>query len=306
MKYVEWLEEWLNSCVKPLVKVRTLEKYERNVRTKIIPALGNYELNELSAPVLQKFTADLVSKYSPNTVMGVFSVLNASLKQAVMMGLTERQYTSNILRPKVEERSIVCFSKDEQKKLESYILESGKQKYIGILISLYTGIRIGELLALKWNDIDFQKDMLSVTKSCHDNWDGNGYHKIIEKPKTKSSIRLIPIPRQLMPYIKKIKKLTPEEYVVNGRNQLVSVRAYQRSFEVLLKKLGIEHKGFHSLRHTFATRALECGMDVKTLSEILGHKNATVTLNRYAHSLMEHKSAMMNKVGKLLQEKTAV
>ena len=80
----------------------------------------------------------------------------------------------------------------------------------------------------------------------------------------------------------------------------VFVRAYQRSFEICLKNLGIPHKGFHALRHTFATRAIECGMDVKTLSEILGHKNATVTLNKYVHSFMEHKKEMMNKLGRML------
>ena len=80
----------------------------------------------------------------------------------------------------------------------------------------------------------------------------------------------------------------------------VFVRSYQQTFELLLKKLDRSHKGFHSLRHTFATRALECGMDVKTLSEILEHKNATITLNRYAHSMLEHKQDMMNRLGKLL------
>ena len=89
-------------------------------------------------------------------------------------------------------------------------------------------------------------------------------------------------------------------FVVSSGGKAVSVRSYQRRFELLLKKLGIPHKGFHSLRHIFATRALECGMDVKTLSETLGHKNPTVTLNRYAHSLMEHKADMMNRLGKLL------
>ena len=105
----------------------------------------------------------------------------------------------------------------------------------------------------------------------------------------------------MLAMLKSIKKRSKSEYVVaNGPNP-VCVRSYQRSFTLLLRKLKIPHKGFHALRHTFATRALECGMDVKTLSEILGHKNATVTLNRYVHSLMEHKQEMMNKVGKLLQ-----
>ena len=97
-----------------------------------------------------------------------------------------------------------------------------------------------------------------------------------------------------------MKKQSKSDYVIENKGTAVFMRSYQRTFELLLKRLNIPHKGFHALRHTFATRALECGMDVKTLSEILGHKNATITLNRYAHSLWEHKSEMMNKLGKLL------
>lgn len=124
---------------------------------------------------------------------------------------------------------------------------------------------------------------------------------IIDEPKTATSRRVIPLPKQLLPILKGIKKKSHSPFVVSANGKPVSVRSYQRSFELLLKKLKIPHRGFHSLRHTFATRALECGMDVKTLSEILGHKNPTVTLNRYAHSLMEHKADMMNRLGKLLQ-----
>ena len=111
---------------------------------------------------------------------------------------------------------------------------------------------------------------------------------------------MIPLPKQLLPILKALKKRSVSPSVVSAKGKPVSVRSYQRSFELLLKKSDIPHKGFHSLRHTFATRAIECGMDVKTLSEILGHKNPTVTLNRYAHSLMEHKQAMMNRLGKLI------
>jgi len=100
--------------------------------------------------------------------------------------------------------------------------------------------------------------------------------------------------------LKKIKKETESEYVVSDKRRGVSVRVYQRNFSVLLKRIGVPHKGFHALRHTFATRTLECGMDVKTLSEILGHKSATTTLNRYVHSMADYKKEMMNKLGKLL------
>lgn len=172
----------------------------------------------------------------------------------------------------------------------------------GVVLCLYTGLRIGELLALEWGDIDFQKGIISVSKSCHDGKDDNGrFARITDTPKTETSEREIPFPKQLIPYVRNLKKDSNSVYVVASNSEKpISVRAYQRSFELFLKRLNIQHKGFHSLRHTFATRALECGMDVKTLSEILGHKNSAVTLNRYVHSLMDHKRDMMNKLGKLL------
>ena len=189
------------------------------------------------------------------------------------------------------------FSLAEQKQIEQAILNGKKDKLYGILLCLYSGLRIGGLIALRWNGIDFTKGLMTVSKSCHDGKGG----LIIDEPKTATSRRVIPLPKQLLPILKGIKKRSRSPFVVSSNGRPVSVRSYQRSFELLLRKLNIPHKGFHSLRHTFATRALECGMDVKTLSEILGHKNPTVTLNRYAHSLMEHKADMMNRLGKLLQ-----
>ena len=121
------------------------------------------------------------------------------------------------------------------------------------------------------------------------------------EPKTTHSKRIIPLPKRILAILKEHKKRSKSEYVVSDNGKPIYLRSYQRTFELLLKKLNIPHKGFHALRHTFATRALECGMDVKTLADILGHKNPQITLNRYVHSLMEHKRMMMNKLDKLLQ-----
>ena len=302
MKYKDWLNEWLDYYVKPTTKERTYNKYCRIVENHINTALGNYEMNELTANVLQHFTVELTEKgLSANTVNVFLSVIKSSLRRAVLLGITDKEYSSAIVRPKVREKRVECFSKEEQKKIETYISEKKKPKLFGIILCLYTGLRIGELLALEWSDIDLQKGTISISKTCHDSWENGHYVKVIDTPKTECSQRTIPIPRQLIVRIKEQKKHTKGIFVICGKSEYgIGVRSYQRTFENLLKNLGIAHKGFHSLRHTFATRALECGMDIKTLSEILGHTNASVTLKRYAHSMLEHKTEMMNRVGKFL------
>ncbi len=302
MLYKDWLNEWLGYYVQPRTKKRTYEKYYKQINKHVLPVLGEYNMDDLTAVTLQKFVAALIDKgLSANTVNGVITLLKTSLQRAVSVGVAGRQYSDFIVRPKTREKQVECFSKDEQKKIERYVFDKNKPKLFGIVFCLYTGLRIGELLALTWDDLDLQKGIICVLKSCHDSWESGEYVKVIDEPKTESSMRIIPFPKQLLPRLKELKKLTKGGYVIGGEHvHGVQVRSYQKTFETLLKKLKIPHKGFHSLRHTFATRALECGMDVKTLSEILGHKNPTVTLKRYAHSMLEHKAEMMNRVGKLL------
>lgn len=307
MKYKDWLNEWLENYVKPSSKIRTYERYQ-GLASHIIQKLGEYELNELTPILLQKFTTELLESgnkktgkgLSPNTVNATISVLQNSLRTAFTLGLISDYFGDKIKRPKIIEKEIECFTISEQRKIEQAVLGNSKPKLIGIVLCLYTGLRIGELLALEWSDIDFTKSTLSVTKNCHDGKNKNGeYCRITETPKTQTSRRIIPIPKQLLPILKKMKKQGISNFIVADNKKIISVRSYQRSFELLLKKIKIPHRGFHALRHTFATRAIECGMDVKTLSEILGHKNSTITLNHYAHSLMEHKTEMMNRLGKL-------
>lgn len=310
MNYKDWQNVWLENAVKPTAKTRTYVRYKEIIDGHVIPELGEYELDDLTPLLLQKFITDLLQNgnhltgkgLSANTVNTVITVLQNSLKSAFAFGEL-KEYTANkIKRPKTKENQVSCFSLAEQKKIEQEVLQGKKDKLYGIILCLYTGLRIGELLALTWNDIDFTNKTLTVSKSCHYGKVENGkFERRTDLPKTVTSRRIIPIPKQMLEILKRIKKRSESEYVVASKEKPMSVRAYQKSFELLLKKLKIPHRGFHALRHTFATRALECGMDVKTLSEILGHKNASITLNRYVHSLMEHKQEMMNKLGKLLQ-----
>ncbi len=302
MKYKNWLNEWLALYVKPTTKIRTYNKYKRQIELHILPAIGELELHDLTATVLQRFTVELLEKgLSANSVNGIISVLKSSLRRAVLLGVTDKEFTMAIVRPKRREKQVDCFSKKEQRKIEQYIFEKKKNKLFGVILCLYTGLRIGELLSLTWDDVDLQKGIITILKSCHDSWQNGKYVKVIDTPKTDCSERVIPIPKQLLIRLRDYKKSSSGNYVVCGeRVHGAQVRSYQKSFELLLKRLNLPHKGFHALRHTFATRALECGMDIKTLSEILGHKNPTITLKRYAHSMLEHKTEMMNRLGKLL------
>ncbi len=308
MKYQIWLIQWLENYVKPISKERTYTRYSEIVAGHIIPRLGEYETQDLTPYILQCFVTCLTNHgnlktgegLSPSTVNSIITVVQNSLRTAYTLGYAKEYIADKVKRPKIQEKRIECFSAYEQKKIEKYVLEPGKENLFGILLCLYTGLRLGELLALEWNDIDFSKQEINVNKSCHDGRKNDTFGRITEFPKTLSSIRIIPIPKQLMPILKEKKRKSRSIYVVSNGEKIMAFRSYQRAFDTVLRKVNVPHRGFHSLRHTFATRALECGMDVKTLSEILGHKSPTVTLNRYVHSLMEHKKNMMNLVGKLL------
>lgn len=308
MKYENWLNEWLTNYIKPSSKRRTYEQYSKAVKIHILPNLGDLKLPDITPYILQKFISGLTENgnkrtgkgLSPNYIKTILSIVQNSLKTAQRTGYLKEYSANEIKRPKPKEKQVECFTLYEQKKIEKAVLDAKKDKYRGIILCLYTGLRIGELLALKWRDIDFEKNILSVTKTCRDGSENGKHVRFLDTPKTENSRREIPLSKTLIKMLKEIKRKSKCEFIIADGKKPVFVRSYQRTFELLLKKLELKHKGFHSLRHTFATRALECGMDVKTLSEILGHKNATITLNRYVHSLWEHKSEMMNKLGKLL------
>lgn len=308
MKYQEWLDEWLNNYVKTTSKRRTFEQYSEIVRVHIVPKMGDSELNVLSPIELQKFVTELLSVgnkatgrgLSASAVNSIITVVQNSLRTAFNLGLLPMNIADGIKRPKITEKRVECFLADEQRKIEKAVLADSRPYMLGIVLCLYTGLRIGELLALTWDDIDFGNGILSVTKTCYyGKCESGDFTRIVDTPKTRTSCREIPLPKQVLPLLKDMKKTSKSNNVITKKDKPVTVRTYQRKFEMLLKELHIRYRCFHALRHTFATRAIECGMDVKTLSEILGHKNATITLNRYAHSLLDHKKDMMNRLGRL-------
>lgn len=309
MKYKEWLNEWLTLYVKSGVKPRTYYNYKDLVRLYILPRLGEYELADLTHSVLQTFIRQLLQEggaekrgLSSGTVCVVIAVVQSSMRMATDAGIPFAKRINHIQRPQKQEKRVECFSVTEQRLLETAVLWNPTSKNFGIVLTLYTGLRIGELLALSWDDIDFDSGILSVNGTCRDFYENGRFVKVIDSPKTYFSRRIIPLPKRILENLRILKYDSKSRYVVARGEKNISIRTFQKMFSTLLTRLRLPHRGFHSLRHTFATRALECGMDVKTLSEILGHKNPNVTLTRYAHSMLEHKISMMNKVGILLEQ----
>lgn len=190
MTYKTWLEQWLVYYVKPSSKMRTYERYEQICKLHIIPNLGDYELNDLTLIDIQKFVTSLLTCGNLKTRNGlsasfvnlIITVMQKSLKTAHLIGYSAQYVADKLQRPKVKGKQVECFTLAEQKRIEQYVLNSKKDKMFGVVLCLYTGLRIGELLALTWQDIDFAKGLLFVSKTCHDSY-GNGVHiRIIDTP----------------------------------------------------------------------------------------------------------------------------
>lgn len=280
MKLKELLELWLERYMKHTIKIRTYNRYKSICELHLIKDLGEYELEELKPNVLQDFLLKKIDgNYSTNTIKGIVSVLKQALRLAITLEFVDKEYCSDLKMSSSEEKEISVFTKKEQQVIESFCLNHKKRNYIGIVICLYTGIRLGELLALTWDDIDFNSNLLTINKTSYSAKVDGKTQIIVDKPKTKKSNRVIPIPNQLVKLLRVIKKESNSKYVITTRNSgMVGNRSYQRTFKFILKKVNVPYRNFHSLRHTFATNAIELGMDVKTLAEILGHTNAMITL----------------------------
>ena len=205
---------------------------------------------------------------------------------------------------KMPNKKIQCLRDDKILKIENYLINNKKVYSFGILISLLTGLRIGELLSLKWQDVDFEKNILNIRSTASDIVFEHKLLHLENEPKTESSIRQIPITKELKFLLNSLKSFqkNKSKYVVSRENgKRIQIRSYQESWNRLLKKLDIKHYGFHSLRHTFATRCNRFGMDIKTLSELLGHSNPSITLKTYVHSNLDMKREALLKVNKKIR-----
>ncbi len=310
MKTSELLFEWLENYEKEHIKLRTYRRYQGLIELHINPEIGEMDISELSRRQIQEFlikkkkggnirTGETLSATSTNLML---TILNMTFEYAIDMELVEHNPCNRLKRSPEGSRKIEAYTKDEQRRLEMTIKQEDDRRLFGIILCLYSGLRIGELLGLEWRDVDLQKGIITIDKAIYREKDDNNVWQLyVDKPKTASSQRVIPLPPFVAEELQHHKSTSKSEFVVeNKKAQRMSIRSYQYMFERITEKAGVRKLNFHALRHTFATRAIECGMDIKTLSEIMGHKNASITLNRYAHSMMDTKIEMMNRLQKII------
>ena len=310
--YSDWIYEWLIEK-KEYIKESTYANYSNNIFNHIIPKLGNIYIQDLNHKIIQNFLLDLFKNgrkdglggLSEKTIKDITIIIKGSLRKAINEEKI-RHFELTFNYPKDNKDSkIYILSKHEQNKLTNYVLENLTNRNIGLLISLYSGLRIGELCALQWNDIDFKKNTLSVNKTIQRVYikdkEKNISKVIITTPKTKNANREIPINKDFLELLKHL-KTKDEDYIITGTNKYLEPRTYRKYFNKVLKQVKIKQFNFHSLRHTFATNCISLGVDYKTVSELLGHANVNITLNLYVHPRLSQKKKCIDMICKVFQE----
>lgn len=305
--YEQILDEWL-CAVRLNVKESTYARYDHLIKTHIEPHLGKCRLSHLGATLIEEYILMQLSNgrldgkgaLSPKTVTDILTIIKSTFEYAEYKGYTIPCNISK-LNIKKREKEMRVLSYEEQECLVRVLTQNMDRCKFGTLLSLYTGIRIGELCALKWEDVNLAQSTLVIRKTMQriQNHDENSNHKtkiIITEPKSKCSVRKIPLPKFIVEYaIQFISE--PNDYILSGKpDKFIEPRTMQNRFKSYVTESGIESANFHSLRHTFATRCVEVGFEIKSLSEILGHANVNITLNRYVHSSFELKCSNMNKL----------
>lgn len=299
--------EWLDS-IRNSVKISTLNKYTNVINNHIIPCMGGLCINELTADCIDRFLTEKLKNgridgnggLSPKTVCDITTVLKTVVNFSTSRGYSAA-FMGKVSLPRLANRETKVLTKSEQCRLENYICNNLNQKSVGLLLALYTGLRIGELCSLKWSSIDFENKILTVNATVQRIQQLDTENKttvVIGEPKSTSSVRSIPLS---MAIVNALKTLSPDvlsqAYILSGSAlSPIEPRSYTNYFKRCLKECNISDINFHALRHTFATRCVEAGVDIKSLSEILGHSDVKITLNRYVHSSMEQKKLQIEKL----------
>ncbi len=298
--YFLWTEE-----ISIKNKQSTCARYRYVTEKYLFPFFENMKVSEIKESHINNMVKKLYlsDNLSPKTVQDILSILKQIMLFAKKQGCSCCTDYS-VVRPFKQKNDFRILSVGDQERLVSYLKSNLNCQNMGILLSLFMGLRLGELCALKWSDFDFENKTIIINKTMQriENFNGTKSARstkiIIDTPKTQNSSRKIPVPDFLLEDLQVLSLgQKPDNYFLSGDSQkYTDPRTYQNRFKKILKKANVENINFHALRHTFATRAVEQDFDEKSLSEILGHSKVGFTLERYVHPSFDLKKQNMEKL----------
>ena len=301
MLYSDWIVNWLQRK-EQLVKESTFAAYSNIVVNHLLPKFGKMKLEQITEEVIQDYVFELLKHgrldgsggLGERASKDIVIVLKNTLRDAMRAKLIKTTVFEIRFPSFNSQYKVKVLSPAEQKKLCDAVDSNLTTKSAGIFLSLYTGMRIGEVCALRWMDVDMDDRMIHINHTLQrvykKNLHGEGKSKLLlSTPKTKKSRRSIPISKTLFAVMKKLSPSQPDMFFLSGSEKMVEVRTFRTFFEAFLMRNGIEKFNFHVLRHTFATRCIEAGADCKTVSELLGHATVNMTLNLYVHPCLDQK-----------------
>ena len=309
----EWLRTWFALYAKPNIRPTTARSYQGSMELHIIPRIGCIKLNKLTGRDIQKLYKDLMENgrlrkaqkskqpgLSSTTVRGIHMMLHNALDRAVKERLILRNPTEDCIIPKVQKQEMKILHPEDMK---AYLEAAEKRGVLPMFyLELVSGIRKGELVALRWEDLDVEHRTISVSKQA---LGGLGKELVVNRPKTENSIRAISIPQDAVDLLVREHEKHPENPylfpspLTGGMYHPDSVVNLHKK---ILKDAGLEHIRFHDLRHTFATMALQNGVDVKTVSNMLGHYDAGFTLRTYTHATRQMQEQAAEKMGNFMKQ----
>lgn len=314
----QWLDTWMQEYKKQSLRPTTYESYEIIIEVHIKPAIGGIQLRQLQPSDLQRFynsklengRADGKGGLSPRMIRYIHAILHGALRQAVKEGLVIRNVTEAVTLPRQKKKEFTPLTQEQVIKFLDSIKED--RLFPAILLDIGSGLRRGELLGLRWKDVDFKNRVIKVRQSLarvKGEW-------LFQEPKSEKSKRSIPIPGDIIAELKSHKARQNQEKLLAGEtyqdNDLIfatpdgrplETRSFLRHFEKLLDNAGLPKVRFHDLRHTYATLLLEAGEHPKVVQELLGHSQITMTLDTYSHVLPELKQAAALKINNILEKR---
>ncbi len=301
-RFAFYCDEWLR-INRNRVKESTYVKYNTMLENHIKPRLGGCLVQSLTSVIVEQFSHELLYEegLAPKTVKDILTMLHSVLKYTVKQ-FPEPIPMIEIIYPKDPKKEMRVLTRDEQTQFVQYLLNDMDECKFGVLLTLLTGMRIGEVCALRWENVSLREKTIRVSSTMQRlrDFDDNRTSRtkiVISDPKSDTSSRMIPLTEYAVKLCETQWCSNSAAFVLTGETgRYIEPRTMQYRLEHYTKECGLEDVHFHTLRHTFATRCVEVEFEIKSLSEILGHSSPRITLERYVHSSMELKRDNMNKL----------